>query len=214
MDKVKGKVGEALRANLSSVVLNRQLTEMVRDVPLPYTPDQLELQPWDREKIHPLFDDLEFRLLRDRLFETLASVEPEAEEGFDVRGGIVAPGALDDWLEGTRVRRRRTACPILGPRTPLTVMRLPSPSRRPTGKARYFDDVGLDAAGRARAGGLARRCRHPKAVHEAKAAVHALRGRGWPLGRIDQRHRPGRLSGPAGAAHVQSGRSVAAVPVT
>ncbi|MGB7236313.1 MAG: 5'-3' exonuclease H3TH domain-containing protein, partial [Rhodococcus sp. (in: high G+C Gram-positive bacteria)] len=48
VDKVKGKVGDALRANLSSVVLNRELTEMVRDVPLPYTPDQLELAPWDR----------------------------------------------------------------------------------------------------------------------------------------------------------------------
>ena len=34
VDQVKGKVGDALRANLSSVVLNRQLTEMVKDVPL------------------------------------------------------------------------------------------------------------------------------------------------------------------------------------
>ncbi|MET3954395.1 5'-3' exonuclease [Rhodococcus sp. OAS809] len=59
VDKVRGKVGDSLRENLANVLLNRQLTEMVRDVPLPYTPEQLVLAPWDREKIHALFDDLE-----------------------------------------------------------------------------------------------------------------------------------------------------------
>jgi DNA polymerase-1 len=71
VDQVRGKVGDALRANLPNVLLNRELTEMVRDVPLPYTPDQLILAQWDREKIHALFDDLEFKVLRDRLFASL-----------------------------------------------------------------------------------------------------------------------------------------------
>ncbi|CQD24576.1 DNA polymerase I [Mycolicibacterium conceptionense] len=84
VEKVKGKVGDALRANLSSVVLNRDLTELVRDVPLAQTPDTLRMQPWNRDQIHRLFDDLEFRVLRDRLFETLVASEPEVEHGFDV----------------------------------------------------------------------------------------------------------------------------------
>ncbi len=87
VDTVKGKVGDALRANLSHVVLNRELTDLVKDVPLAQTPDTLRMLPWDRDQIHRLFDDLEFRVLRDRLFETLAAVEPEVEHGFDVRGG-------------------------------------------------------------------------------------------------------------------------------
>lgn len=84
VDSVRGKVGDALRANLASVVRNRELTDLVRDVPLAQTPDTLRLQPWDRDHIHRLFDDLEFRVLRDRLFDTLAAVEPEVDEGFDV----------------------------------------------------------------------------------------------------------------------------------
>src|SRR6195952_4600102 len=98
VDQVKGKVGESLRAHLSSVILNRELTELVKDVPLAQTPDTLRMLPWNRDQIHRLFDDLEFRVLRDRLFETLASADPEVELGFDVRGGALEPGALAAWV--------------------------------------------------------------------------------------------------------------------
>ena len=50
VDEVKGKVGDALRADLSHVVLNRELTELVQDVPLAQTPDTLRMQPWDRDR--------------------------------------------------------------------------------------------------------------------------------------------------------------------
>ena len=38
VESVKGKVGDALRANLSHVVLNRELTDLVKNVPLAQTP--------------------------------------------------------------------------------------------------------------------------------------------------------------------------------
>src|SRR4051794_6576466 len=98
VDEVKGKAGDALRANLSSVVLNRELTDLVKDVPLAQTPDTLRMQPWDRDQIHRLFDDLEFRVLRDRLFDTLASTDPEVDQGFDVKGGALEQGELAGWL--------------------------------------------------------------------------------------------------------------------
>ncbi|EUA54943.1 5'-3' exonuclease, SAM fold family protein [Mycobacterium intracellulare 1956] len=98
VDSVRGKVGDALREHLASVIRNRELTDLVKDVPLAQTPDTLRLQPWDRDQIHRLFDDLEFRVLRDRLFETLAAVEPEVDEGFDVRGGALEAGELAVWL--------------------------------------------------------------------------------------------------------------------
>src|SRR5699024_546287 len=53
---------------------------------------------WDRERIHTLFDQLEFAVLRDRLFATLSPSEPEADEGFDVAGAVIAPGGLGAWL--------------------------------------------------------------------------------------------------------------------
>ena len=118
VDKVRGKVGDSLRENIANVLLNRQLTEMVRDVPLPYTPEQLVLAPWDREKIHALFDDLEFKVLRDRLFATLSSSEPEAEEGFEVSGDALAPGAVTAWLDAHARTGERHGVTVLGTRTP------------------------------------------------------------------------------------------------
>ena len=40
------------------MILTRELTDLVKDVPLPQTPDTLKMQPWDRDHIHRLFDDL------------------------------------------------------------------------------------------------------------------------------------------------------------
>ncbi|WP_433263324.1 DNA polymerase I [Actinosynnema sp. CS-041913] len=98
VDEVPGKVGDAIRANLTNIMMNRQLTELVRDVELPIGPAGLEARPWDRDAVHRLFDELEFRVLRDRLFATLPTAEPEAEEGFEVSGGAVGPGELASWL--------------------------------------------------------------------------------------------------------------------
>ena len=50
VDTVKGKAGDALRENLASVLRNRRLTELVRDVPLDVTVDDLEREQWDRER--------------------------------------------------------------------------------------------------------------------------------------------------------------------
>ena len=68
-DEVKGKAGDLLRAHLGQVLTNRQLTELVRDVPLDLRSDDLALRPWDREEVHRLFDTLQFRVLRDRLYQ-------------------------------------------------------------------------------------------------------------------------------------------------
>jgi DNA polymerase-1 len=67
--EVPGKAGEALREHLSSVIQNRRLTQLVRDVPIEVTVDGLERQPFERERVHEIFDALQFRVLRDRLFE-------------------------------------------------------------------------------------------------------------------------------------------------
>ena len=47
---------------------------------------------WDREQVHQVFDTLQFRVLRDRLYEYLEAVEPEAESGFDLAGAILGTG--------------------------------------------------------------------------------------------------------------------------
>src|SRR4029078_9328833 len=108
VDTVKGKGGEKLREHLSSVRQNRRLTELDRAVPLELGPADLAVQPWDRNEVHTLFDNLQFRVLRDRLFATLTSAEPEVEGCFDVAEDEVPAGRLGGSLPA-KARSRRTA---------------------------------------------------------------------------------------------------------
>ncbi len=96
--EIKGRAGDNLREHLGAVMRNRQLTELARDVPLDAQPADLRPGAWDREAIHQLFDTLQFQVLRDRLYTTLTSAEPEAEGGFDVELAMPGPGELASWL--------------------------------------------------------------------------------------------------------------------
>ncbi|MCV7122405.1 DNA polymerase I [Mycobacterium lacus] len=181
VDSVRGKVGDALRANLASVVRNRELTDLVRDVPLAQTPDTLRLQPWDRDHIHRLFDDLEFRVLRDRLFDTLAAVEPEVDEGFDVRGGALEPGTVGRWLAAHAADGRRCGLAVVGTHLPhggdATALAIAAAD----GDGAYIDTATLTPDEEAAVAAWLADPAKPKALHEAKLAIHDLAGRGWTV---------------------------------
>src|ERR671913_133706 len=113
VDTVKGKVGEKLREHLSSVMQNRRLTELDRAVPLEVGPQDLAVQAWDRNEVHTLFDNLQFRVLRDRLFATLTSAEPEVEGGFEVTMDDLPAGGLSSWLDA-HARTGRTGVVFRG----------------------------------------------------------------------------------------------------
>ncbi len=107
VDKVKGRAGDNLREHLGSVLRNRRLTELTRTVPLEVGPPALVPVPWDRDQIHQLFDTLQFRVLRDRLYSTLPNgiigqLTPPppaaAGAGFDVALSRLGPGEVSDWL--------------------------------------------------------------------------------------------------------------------
>ena len=180
VDSVKGKVGDALRANLSSVVLNRELTDLVKDVPLAQTPDTLRMQPWDRDQIHRLFDDLEFRVLRDRLFETLASADPEVDQGFDVKGGALESGELAAWLAERSVGNR-FGLAVVGTHLAFDADATALAIVAADGDGRYIDTAILDANDEAALASWLADPEKPKALHEAKLAMHDLEGRGWKL---------------------------------
>ena len=67
VDKVGGKVGQALRDNIDNVIRNRELTQLVHDVPITFALDSMEWKGVDLEKIDPLLTTLEFKTLKDRL---------------------------------------------------------------------------------------------------------------------------------------------------
>lgn len=180
VDKVKGKVGDALRAHLSSVILNRELTDLIKDVPLAQTPDTLRMQPWNRDQIHRLFDDLEFRVLRDRLFDTLASADPEVEEGFDVRGGVLEPGTLATWL-AEHSSGGRFGVAVVGTHLAFDADATALAIVAADGEGIYLDTARLDPEDEAALSAWLADTEAPKALHEAKLAMHDLEGRGWRL---------------------------------
>jgi DNA polymerase-1 len=181
VDTVKGKVGDALRAHLSSVLQNRRLTELDRQVPLEVGPADLAAQAWDRNEVHTLFDNLQFRVLRERLFATLTSAEPEVDGGFDVAEDDVPAGGLGAWLDA-HARTGRTGVIFRGTwgrgTGELTGLALAAADDHAT-----FVDLGpaLDAEDeRALAAWLADADR-PKVVHDAKGPLLAVWARGWDL---------------------------------
>ncbi|MCB0911626.1 MAG: DNA polymerase I [Propionibacteriaceae bacterium] len=98
-DEVGGKAGESFRAHLDDVVRNRRLNALVGDLELPVGVEALARRDWNREAVHDLFDGLEFRVLRDRLLETLPAEDLASEGGFEVEGEILSTGGVRVWLD-------------------------------------------------------------------------------------------------------------------
>nr|WP_179665585.1 DNA polymerase I [Nocardioides panaciterrulae] len=181
-DEIKGKAGENLRAHLGEVIRNRRLNALVRDLALELRPAELAMRPWDRQEVHTLFDSLEFRVLRDRLFETLSSEEEIDDSGFEMAGQRLAPGEVAAWL-GTHARTegRRTGVAVQGSWRAGTGEVWSVALAAQDGTAAWFDaaevspeDDGALAAWFADAGVA-------KVLHDAKGPMLALSARGWPL---------------------------------
>ena len=67
VDSVPGKAGDALRNSLSSVLTNRELTQLRHDLPLNPALSEMEWQGVDASHINKLFDTLEIKALKERI---------------------------------------------------------------------------------------------------------------------------------------------------
>jgi DNA polymerase I len=194
VDEVKGKVGDALREHLGSVLRNRQLTSLIRDLPpetVGATPHDLVPVPWDREKIHQLFDTLQFRVLRDRLYQTLpdgiagvSAVVPAAPgdksdiSGFEVEVSVLGPDEVAAWLtEHQSAERSGVAVTGTWGRGTgnLTGIGLATAD----GAGAYLDPEALTPADQRALGAWLASAEHPKALHDAKGPIHALEAHGF-----------------------------------
>jgi DNA polymerase-1 len=192
VDEVKGKAGDKLREHLGDVLRNRQLTELARDVPLETGPLDLRPQPWDREQIHQLFDTLQFRVLRDRLYATLPdgiagtaagqeAPASAAEAGFDVEVARPGPDEVAQWLDehGTGTDRAGLAVAGNWGRGTGTLSALAIAAA--DGAGAYLDPVSLTEQDEAALAAWLADPQGPKALHDAKGPMHALAARGFSL---------------------------------
>ncbi|HEY5353766.1 MAG TPA: DNA polymerase I [Streptosporangiaceae bacterium] len=191
VDEVKGKAGERLREHLGNVLRNRQLTELARDVPLDSGPADLRPVPWDRDQIHQLFDTLQFRVLRDRLYSTFpngitgsattAGAEAGPAQGFEVTVSVPGPDELAAWLEEHATGTGRAGVAVHGAWGRGTGTMDGLALAAADGAGAFVDPVTLtEDDERALAAWLADPDQ-PIALHDAKGPMHALAARGLEL---------------------------------
>ena len=216
--EVKGKAGDALREHLGSVLNNRELTTLLRDLPeqvVGATPADLAPEPMDREKIHQLFDTLQFRVLRDRLYQTFpdglpgapktaaaaaspASAKPTA---FEVDASVLGPEEVAAWLEEHASPERMGLAldgQWLGGKGRVTGIAIAAPD----GTGAYLDPAALTPDDERALGEWLASAGHPKAHArrqgtDARAGIARLRSAwthvGYRAGRVPRAARPADL---------------------
>jgi DNA polymerase-1 len=178
-DQLTGKAGQAFRDHLDQVLRNRKLNQLVADVPLPVTVADLEARGWDREEVHRVFDGLEFRVLRERLFATLESAETEADEGIEVDGAELAPGALGAWLAEHAGAGTRAALVVqAAPRTAAGEGEATGLGLAGAAQAAYLDLTAIGPDDESVLADWLADADRPKVLHDAKAQTASLETRG------------------------------------
>jgi DNA polymerase-1 len=191
VDEVKGRAGDKLREHLPAVLRNRQLTELARDVPLELRPEDLRPAAWDREQIHQLFDTLQFRVLRDRLYSTLpngisgvtAAPGPDGEAGgeFDVEIALPGPEEVAGWLAEHAAAGGRAGVAVSGTWGRGTGTLDGLALATPDGTGAYLDPATLTQDDEQALASWLADPAQPKAMHDAKGPMHALAAHGLDL---------------------------------
>ncbi|QOT20530.1 DNA polymerase I [Paenarthrobacter sp. YJN-D] len=181
LDSIGGKVGGALKENLENVKRNRRLNQLLTDLELPITLEDLHEPRPDRQAIEELFEELEFRTLRTRLFDLYgddtAGAAPDTIDAPEFDSLTDASGLEAFFTAGSGMRSALAVQMVPGrvgeDASALAVVR--------ANGAAFIELTGLDAEAE---GVLARWLRDPeeaKVLHEFKAALKALHNRGLGL---------------------------------
>lgn len=186
VDEVPGKAGDNLRLHLGDVIRNRHLNGLIRDLHLDLAPGDLAAQPWDRHEVHTLFDGLEFRVLRERLFETLEAEEEVIEGNVELIDAALSPGQLGGWLaehtgDAGAPSGQRVGIAVRGSWRSGSGDVWSIALAAADGTATSIHTDAMAAEDEAALSGWLADPQRPKVLHDAKGPMQALHARGWPL---------------------------------
>ncbi|XAS69686.1 DNA polymerase I [Micrococcaceae bacterium Sec5.7] len=181
LDAIGGKVGDSLREHVGSVKRNRRLNHLLRDLELPVTLDELEEPRPDHNAVEQLFDTLEFKTLRTRLFALYGNDASAAEpESIDAPAFSVLTGQaeLKSFLDAGAGKRSALAVELMPGRigddaSALAIVR--------DDAAAYVDLTALDAEADSTVAGWLVDPDSAKVMHGFKAALKGLTARGLGL---------------------------------
>ena len=179
--EVPGKAGDALRASLAAVIQNRRLTQLVRDVPLDLDLPSLERQQFEREQVHEVFDALQFRVLRDRLFESLGESAALASAPADVVDVEDIRGHVADWLATHVGSDQRSGLSFVGNWGRGTGDVRAIGIAAGDGAVGFIDPALMTPQDESAFIAWLADPSAPKAIHDAKGPELAMRARGWTL---------------------------------
>ena len=88
--EVTGKLGEKIIENKELGVLSKKLAKIILDVPIDYNLDEFKLSDPDKEIVLKVFDELEFRRIKETFFKIFGTISNPIEE----KGAEVVQGDL------------------------------------------------------------------------------------------------------------------------
>ena len=88
--EVTGKLGEKIIENKELGVLSKKLAKIILDVPIDYNLDEFKLSDPDKEIVLKVFDELEFRRIKETFFKIFGTISSPIEE----KGAEVVQGDL------------------------------------------------------------------------------------------------------------------------
>jgi DNA polymerase-1 len=182
LESIGGKVGDALREHIDSVKRNRRLNRLLTDLELPVSLQELEEPRPDHDAIEEIFDRLEFKTLRTRLFALYGNDDADAGDhdsievpDFETLGGAAELKAFFDAGTGHRSALAVDFAPgrIVEDAPAIAVVRHDA--------AAYVDLTALDAEAEAVLANWLQDPEAPKVTHGFKSALKAFTARGLGL---------------------------------
>ncbi|MET4136111.1 DNA polymerase-1 [Pseudarthrobacter sp. PvP090] len=181
LDSIGGKVGGALREHIDSVKRNRRLNRLLTDLELPVSLKELEDPRPDHDAIEEIFDRLEFKTLRTRLFALYGNEAAEAEQDsievpeFSTLSDAAGLKSFFDAGKGHRSALAVDFAPgrIVDDAPAIAVLRKDA--------AAYIDLTALDAAAESVLAGWLLDPEAAKVTHGFKSALKAFTARGLGL---------------------------------
>ena len=106
IDQLGGKVGQSLRDSINDVIRNRELTQLVANVPLDLSIDALAWSGVEEEKTNPLFEKLEFKTLKDRMKPILRKDSKKQEApALELFATEIAEGVLTEDAASEKIKQ-------------------------------------------------------------------------------------------------------------
>lgn len=196
-DNIKGKVGQSFRDHMDNVLRNREMTALVRDLPLGIDVESLKRVAADATGLFELCDELsfgnQFRSRMSRAFAVASTGETDVAE--EQPGDIVwasaepyTPGGLTRWLDCDR--ESSVSLVLNGRFTPrdaeLSSFALYRVDEAGAASSFFAHSQQLSAEDSTSFAEFISHPLRPKVFHDSKAAWHALQASGYTLEGFEQ----------------------------